>query len=213
MLRWAQLGPHRVTALLGGAAVPGTPLAVTVGPAPLHPPACLLRGLGGPAAGGLGLLAFEVHGRDAFGNAARLDPRAVEVAAEPAGALGKVDMGQWEDRAAVTVRSTVFTEGVMHVRVNGRPVCEAGHRLAAAAGPHSGLAFLSGGALRAAAGAPASALLEVRKPLSPGFGLKVHKRLTLGFCLEVRIQLTPGFVLEVRDAAGRRLGRGARSCT
>lgn len=83
-----QLGPHRVTVLLNGMAVPGTPLPVTVGPAALHPPACLLRGLDEPTNAGLGMLTFHVHGRDAFGNVAKLGPRALQVVTEPPGAPG-----------------------------------------------------------------------------------------------------------------------------
>lgn len=82
-LHWAQLGVHRVTVLLDGAVVPGTPLSVCVGPAPLHPPACLLRGLDEPGNGGLGMLTFHVHGRDAYGNVARLGTRALQARALP----------------------------------------------------------------------------------------------------------------------------------
>jgi len=104
-----------------------------VGPAALHAPACLLRGLDTPGAGGRGMLTFHVHGRDAFGNVARLGPRALAVAAEPPGALADVAMSQWEDKAVVTVRATVVTAGVLRVAVDGAPVCAAGIPLAAAA--------------------------------------------------------------------------------
>ncbi|KAK9845317.1 hypothetical protein WJX81_003385 [Elliptochloris bilobata] len=161
VLHWAQLGLHRVAVLLDGAPVPGTPLGVCVGPAPLHPPACLLRGLDEPGNGGLGMLTFHVHGRDAFGNVAKLGPRAVEVSTEPEGALRDVAMSQWEDKTVVTVRSTVLTPGTMRVLVAGKPVCAAGFALAASAGAHCALAFLSGD-LRVAAGEQAAALLEVR---------------------------------------------------
>ena len=80
-----------MTVLLDGVAVPGTPLPVTVGPAALHPPACLLRGLGEPTNAGLGMLTFHVHGRDAFGNVAKLGPRALQVVTEPPGAPGFAD--------------------------------------------------------------------------------------------------------------------------
>jgi hypothetical protein len=106
---------------------------VNVGPTALHAPACLLRGLDTPGAGGRGMLTFHVHGRDAFGNVARLGPRALAVAAEPPGALADVAMSQWEDKAVVTVRATVVTAGVLRVAVDGAPVCAAGIPLAAAA--------------------------------------------------------------------------------
>ena len=69
-------------------------------------------------------------------------------------------MSQWEDKAVVTVRATVLTAGTMRVLVNGKPVSPAGFTLAACAGAHSALVFLSGD-LRVAAGEPAAALLEV----------------------------------------------------
>lgn len=83
-----------------------------------------------------------------------------QVSTEPEGALQDVAMSQWEDKAVVTVRATVLAAGTMRVLVNGKPISPAGFALAACAGAHSALAFLSGD-LCMAAGEPATALLEV----------------------------------------------------
>lgn len=89
---------------------------------------------------------------------------------EPPGALRDVAMSQWEDKAVVTVRATVLTAGLMRMHVNGAPVCAAGFRLAAAAGVHSSLGFVSGD-LRVVAGEPATALVE----LSDGLGRRLPR--------------------------------------
>lgn len=53
--------------------IPSTPRNVKVGPAAIHAPACLVRGLTDTP--DFGMLEFEVHGRDAFGNMLELLPR------------------------------------------------------------------------------------------------------------------------------------------
>ena len=58
---------------LDGHPIPQTPFGVKVGPATLHAPACAVRGLADACPHGM--LEFEVHGRDAFGNSLQLLPR------------------------------------------------------------------------------------------------------------------------------------------
>ncbi len=58
---------------LDGHPIPSTPFGVKVGPAGLHAPACSVRGLTRTCP--FGMLEFEVHGRDAFGNSLQLLPR------------------------------------------------------------------------------------------------------------------------------------------
>jgi hypothetical protein len=53
--------------------IPSTPINVKVGPAAIHAPACLVRGLTDTP--DFGMLEFEVQGRDAFGNMLELLPR------------------------------------------------------------------------------------------------------------------------------------------
>ena len=61
---------------LDGHPIPSTPFGVKVGPAGLHAPACAVRGLTETCP--FGMLEFEVHGRDAFGNSLQLLPRYVD---------------------------------------------------------------------------------------------------------------------------------------
>ena len=63
----------QVTVYLDGHPIPQTPFGVKVGPATLHAPACAVRGLADACPHGM--LEFEVHGRDAFGNSLQLLPR------------------------------------------------------------------------------------------------------------------------------------------
>ena len=63
----------QVTVYLDGHPIPLTPSGVKVGPATLHAPACAVRGLADRCP--YGMLEFEVHGRDAFGNSLQLLPR------------------------------------------------------------------------------------------------------------------------------------------
>ena len=63
----------QVTVYLDGHPIPLTPFGVKVGPATLHAPACAVRGLADSCP--YGMLEFEVHGRDAFGNSLQLLPR------------------------------------------------------------------------------------------------------------------------------------------
>ena len=63
----------QVTVCLDGHPIPQTPFGVKVGPATLHAPACAVRGLADACPHGM--LEFEVHGRDAFGNSLQLLPR------------------------------------------------------------------------------------------------------------------------------------------
>ena len=66
----------QVMAYLDGQAIPSTPFAVRCTPAPLHAPACRLRGLDAASDSvRAGALELEVHGRDAFGNSTPLLPR------------------------------------------------------------------------------------------------------------------------------------------
>ncbi len=62
-----------MTVYLDGHPLPCTPFGVKVGPATLHAPACAVKGLA--EACPHGMLEFEVHGRDAFGNSLQLLPR------------------------------------------------------------------------------------------------------------------------------------------
>ena len=63
----------QVTVFLDGLPIPQTPFGVKVGAASLHAPACAVRGLADSCPHGM--LEFEVHGRDAFGNSLQLLPR------------------------------------------------------------------------------------------------------------------------------------------
>lgn len=56
--------------------IPSTPINVRVGPAAIHAPTCLIKGLTDTP--DYGMLEFEVHGRDAFGNSLELLPRRVK---------------------------------------------------------------------------------------------------------------------------------------
>ena len=62
-----------MTVYLDGHPIPSTPFGVKVGPATLHAPACAVKGLAETCP--FGMLEFEVHGRDAFGNSLQLLPR------------------------------------------------------------------------------------------------------------------------------------------
>ena len=66
----------QVTVYLDGRPIPSTPFGVKVGPAGLHAPACRVTGLAETCP--FGMLEFEVHGRDAFGNSLQLLPRCEE---------------------------------------------------------------------------------------------------------------------------------------
>ena len=58
---------------LDGHPIPSTPFGIKVGPATLHAPACAVKGLAETCP--FGMLEFEVHGRDAYGNSVQLLPR------------------------------------------------------------------------------------------------------------------------------------------
>ncbi len=53
--------------------IPSTPVNVRVGPAAIHAPTSMIKGLADTP--DYGMLEFEVHGRDAFGNSLELLPR------------------------------------------------------------------------------------------------------------------------------------------
>jgi hypothetical protein len=65
---------------LEGRVIPCTPINVRVGPAAIHAPACLIRGLTDTP--DFGMLEFEVHGRDAFGNSLELLPRSASCSSD-----------------------------------------------------------------------------------------------------------------------------------
>ncbi|CAL8470626.1 g10168 [Coccomyxa elongata] len=158
-LHWLQVGVHKVTAYLDGRVIPSTPINVRVGPAAIHAPTCLITGLTDTP--DYGMLEFEVHGRDAFGNSLELLPRMIEVWSEPAGALTDLAMAQWEEASVITVRGNVAAEGRLHVNVNGKPVVPGGHPLVAAASEMSSLAFVAEH-VACRAGQPSTALLQLQ---------------------------------------------------